>query len=120
MSCFTHGLKIWLKCPSDNTQEELKELLEAEIKARMEKMPPAARRRFAEELKMIYPLRAVQILEKPDIKELLKATKTNGGMFYETNCQRIVSEEELPSLLVKGWSVAAVLPSGKIVVSNES
>jgi hypothetical protein len=35
------------------------------------------------------------------------------------HCQKIVGEEELPEMLSGGWHVAAVLPSGKIVVSNE-
>lgn len=42
-------------------------------------------------------------------------TQTNGG---QLNCQRIVSEEELPSLLAQGWEIRAVLPSGKIVVGT--
>lgn len=41
---------------------------------------------------------------------------TNGG---HADCQRIVSEQELPTLLAEGWRVAAVLPSGKVVVSND-
>jgi integrase len=43
-------------------------------------------------------------------------TETNGG---STDCQRIVSEEELEGYLAKGWRVQAVLPSGKVVISNE-
>jgi len=35
------------------------------------------------------------------------------------NCQRIVSEGELPQLLSDGWMFVATLPSGKCVVSNE-
>jgi integrase len=35
------------------------------------------------------------------------------------HCQRIATEEELPELLAQGWHVAAALPSGKVVVSNE-
>lgn len=35
------------------------------------------------------------------------------------NCQRICEESELPNYLGQGWRVQAVLPSGKIVVSNE-
>ena len=46
-----------------------------------------------------------------------KETATDGGSL---NCQRIVEEQELPSLLAQGWRVSAVLPSGKVVVSNES
>lgn len=35
------------------------------------------------------------------------------------NCQRIVSEGELETLLTQGWHFVSSLPSGKIVVSNE-
>ena len=42
-------------------------------------------------------------------------TETNGG---RADCQRIVNEQELPSLLAQGWRVSAVLPSGKIVVEK--
>jgi hypothetical protein len=34
------------------------------------------------------------------------------------HCQRVVAEDQLETMLVKGWRVAAVLPSGKIVVTN--
>jgi len=34
------------------------------------------------------------------------------------HCQRIVSEQELPALLAEGGHVAAVLPSGKVVVET--
>ncbi|MDH5447605.1 MAG: site-specific integrase [Candidatus Bathyarchaeota archaeon] len=37
----------------------------------------------------------------------------------EEDCQKIVSEKELETWLAKGWHVEAVLPSGKIVISNE-
>ena len=46
-------------------------------------------------------------------------TATNGGC-QNGNCQRIVSEEELPSLLAQGWRVSAVLPSGKVVVESNN
>ena len=36
------------------------------------------------------------------------------------HCQRIVSEDELPELLTAGWRFVATLPSGKVVVSNET
>jgi hypothetical protein len=35
------------------------------------------------------------------------------------NCQRIVSETDLEAMLARGWHVAAVLPSGKMVVSSD-
>jgi len=56
--------------------------------------------------------------EMEEIEKERKRPKsaTNGG---RTDCQRIVSEEELPNLLAEGWHVSAVLPSGKVVVSNE-
>ena len=37
-----------------------------------------------------------------------------------SNCEKICAESELEVLLTQGWRVAAVLPSGKIVVSNEA
>ena len=51
-------------------------------------------------------------------KKMLKKSKTetNGGI--QRDCQKIVSEEELPSLLAQGWRVSVVLPSGKIVVEK--
>jgi site-specific recombinase XerD len=53
-------------------------------------------------------------------KKLEKAkTETNDGNCANGhNCQQIVSEEELPSLLTQGWRVSAVLPSGKVVVER--
>lgn len=46
-------------------------------------------------------------------------TATDGGCTNGQHCQRIVVEEELPVMLAEGWRVAAVLPSGKIVISND-
>ena len=60
----------------------------------------------------------IAVLEELRKKEKQR-TATNGGC-QNGNCQRIVSEEELPSLLAEGWLVSAVLPSGKVVVSNET
>jgi len=42
-------------------------------------------------------------------------TETNGG---QVDCQRIVSEQELEEYLNDCWHVAAVLPSGKVVVER--
>ncbi len=38
----------------------------------------------------------------------------------EADCQRIVSEAEAEQLLLQGWHVHHVLPSGKLVVRNET
>jgi len=35
------------------------------------------------------------------------------------DCQRIIRESELPQWVKKGWKVQTVLPSGKIIISNE-
>jgi len=55
--------------------------------------------------------------------KLLEALRKEGQIATNNcqngNCQRIVAEEELPALLSKGWHVAVVLPSGKVVVSSE-
>jgi hypothetical protein len=49
----------------------------------------------------------------------LQEQQSNNNCADGENCQRIVSEADLGALLAQGWRVAAVLPSGKIVVSNE-
>jgi len=45
-----------------------------------------------------------------------KRTEPNGG---STDCQRIVNEDQLEEYLLNGWQVKAVLPSGRIVISNK-
>ena len=47
-------------------------------------------------------------------------TRANDGCADGQNCQRLVSEVELETLLTQGWHVVLCLPSGKIVVSNDS
>jgi hypothetical protein len=47
-------------------------------------------------------------------KQLAKGENCTNG----EHCQRIVSEQELPELLAEGGHVAAVLPSGKVVVET--
>jgi len=39
--------------------------------------------------------------------------------YRKEDCQQIVNEDELEEYLQKGWHIEAVLPSGRIVVSNE-
>jgi len=97
---------------------EPEDLLKAEVKARLEAMDPEARKRFAREIATTYRQKAHVILEDETIKKLLKEkpARTNGG---GSDCQKIVSEEELEAYLANGWRVQAVLPSGKIVISNE-
>ena len=55
-----------------------------------------------------------------DLHEKLKESKTetNGG--ERSNCQKIIGENDLARMLTEGWKFVATLPSGKIVVSNES
>lgn len=58
---------------------------------------------------------------KEKIREVQDAQKAQiaSGCKDGEHCQRVVGEEELPDLLSKGWHVAAALPSGKVVVSDE-
>jgi hypothetical protein len=75
-----------------------------------------------EEMKAIWRSRKAITLDEQikvleDMTEKPK-TATNGGCAGGLHCQRIVVEDELPTLLTQGWRVAAVLPSGKVVVNN--
>jgi hypothetical protein len=58
---------------------------------------------------------------KNNWKSLVKIMKniTHFSVHYGQHCQKIVSEVELEELMVQGWRVAAVPPSGKIVVSSD-
>lgn len=56
-----------------------------------------------------YNIRLGKRREKPKTKDCADSE----------HCQKIVGEAELPGLLAGGWRVAAVLPSGKVVVANE-
>jgi len=63
----------------------------------------------------------IRVLQEK-IGEMLKREKetktaTNGGSL---DCQRIVSEEELPTLLAEGWRVAVVLNNDKVVVERNN
>jgi len=83
-----------------------------------------------EEMKKIFRSRKVKALadEVKVLEEKLEEVKNsqeqqrnvaNNNCSNGHNCQRIVSEEKLAPLLSSGWHVAAVLPSGKIVVSSD-
>lgn len=50
-------------------------------------------------------------------KQIVKDTGKNCS--DGEHCQRLVTEQELETLLPQGWHVVTCLPSGKIVVSNE-
>ena len=81
-----------------------------------------------EEIKTIFrSVRAPRTIEaeiKALEEEIAKEQKRrqapmNNNCANGKNCQRIVDEADLGGLLAQGWQVAAVLPSGKIVVSND-
>jgi integrase len=56
-----------------------------------------------------------------EVAQMIKKELTPGGNCANgQHCQRIVNEEELSKLLADGWAFVATLPSGKIVVSNET
>ncbi len=62
----------------------------------------------------------IKALEEEIAKEQKRRqTTTNNGCADGGHCEKICAESELEVLLAQGWRVAAVLPSGKIVVSNE-
>jgi integrase len=75
-----------------------------------------------EEMKTIWRSRKAATLDKQiEVLEELTQRKnaTNNNCADGEHCQRIVNETDLGGLLAQGWRVAAVLPSGNIVVSNE-
>jgi integrase len=63
--------------------------------------------------------KAIEQLKQEEEQTKREETAENAGCANGQHCQRIVSEAELGALLAQSWRVAAVLPSGKIVVSND-
>jgi hypothetical protein len=88
-------------------EEVIKALEEEKLKAIADKYHVPI-----EQVKSVFRLKKMNLEETE--KALSESDCSNGN-----HCQRIVSEKELPTLLAEGWRVSAVLPSGKIVVSNE-
>lgn len=86
-----------------------------EVKATMRKKIWASKR--AKELKKLER----QISEQ--IKEAVETERKNNNKKEKCtdgeHCQRVVSEQELETLLAQGWHVVMCLPSGRVVVSNE-
>lgn len=92
-------------------EELMKVQMEEQLKAVADKLHIPL-----EQVKMAYRSKkgdleaAVKMLRKRQPE-----TATNGGSH---DCQKIVSEQELEPLLAEGWRVAAVLPSGKVVLER--
>jgi len=96
---------------------------EMELLAKKEALKMLAKMQGITEVEMKKIFRSKKALTLRDevkvLEEITEETATNGGCQNGVNCQRLVSEAELPALLAEGWHVAAVLPSGRVVVSNE-
>jgi integrase len=84
-------------------------------------IPQHIKERMLKKIRSVKKLRVFENVQNEIIERIkqLEAQRQNNNCPDGENCQRIVSEAELGGLLTQGWRVAAVLPSGKIVVSNE-
>ena len=102
----------------EKTSAPIKEPTDEEVLNALKNASPEQRALIWTSISTFLSVRRLKRL-KPKVEPLLeevKETATNGGC---ADCQRIVCEEELPNLLAEGWHVAAVLPSGKVVVSSD-
>lgn len=99
------------------TEAERKKMSKREALMVLLDMTEEDLRRIARSKKMPIPTIDEQIRLLEELRKEKQRTATNGGC-QNGNCQRIVSEEELPSLLAQGWRVSAVLPSGKVVIES--
>lgn len=70
----------------------------------------------AQKMKVVFRQKHVS---PEDAAKMIRAALEKHKDCKDGNCQKIVDESELPNLLTDGWRVAAVLPSGKVVVSDE-
>jgi integrase len=98
------------------TQDYQVRLAEARILTELEHLAPHLRSRMLDRIKETMPMNVQAMIEtSPRILEVLQQARKED----EEDCQRVVEEDELTQYLTQGWKVQAVLPSGKIVISNE-
>ena len=103
-----------------NPQPDATQVMLAEIRTRMEALPPELRKTYVTELATAYRSRAHIILEDPKIKELLreKPTRTDGanldrGIQYEE-----IDEGNLLTYLRDGWKITHNLQNGRLIVER--
>jgi len=78
------------------------------------------RKKAMEQVKKALPEEVRKIMDAYGIQIRSKEKRTPEKCTDGKNCQRLVTELELPDMLADGWKVVATLPSGKIVISNEA
>ncbi len=83
--------------------------------ARKHDMSTEQLRRVMREKKKTFPELTDEDIE--EAKRIIEKTESDNNC-PNGNCQRIVSEDELPQLLAEGWEVKTTLPSGKIVIQR--
>ncbi len=117
--CLRDFLRIEPLLTFEEAVTPVKEPTDEEILEALKNASPEQREAMWATMRTFLSIKRSRKLD-PEVAKLLeelreKKTATNGG---QADCQRIVTEQELPALLAEGWHVAAVLPSGKVVVSN--
>ena len=101
-----------------NPKPDETEVLLAEMRTRMEALPPERRQGFLKELMTAYRSRAHVIRSDKRIQELLKElTDCPNG----TNCLTFkeVTENELLSHLKDGWRITHNLQNGRVIIQRD-
>jgi integrase len=100
-------------------QNDVEKLMKKQsLETYLEHVLKVPRSRWNEYLKMKRPKNLDEEIEAAE--EFIREKETKEANCADgEHCQKIVSEDELPAALAKGWKVNAVLPSGKIVVNND-
>jgi len=100
----------------------MKEPTDEEIMEALKNVSPQQREAMWATMSAFLPVRRLRKLNPEVVKlmgDLMKENTSNSENCQNGNCQRIVGEDELSPLLSEGWHVAAVLPSGRVVVSSD-
>ena len=93
------------------------QILIAEIRTRMEALPPDQRKRFLTEATMAYRSRAHVIREDPKIKALLKEKSTQAdGANLDCVQYEEIDEANLLEYLREGWQITHNLQNGKVII----
>ena len=92
----------------------------AEIRTRMETLPPEQRQRFLKEISTAFRSRANAIKSDKRIQELLEETSiTQGGLAYDLAPKyEEIEENQLLSYLRAGWKIEYKSANGKVIVKR--
>ena len=95
------------------------ELFKAEMKTRLQGLPPRYRKRFLTEIEVLYKDMATRLMTEEDVIKLIQEqTVAQGGLAFDTSQFERIQEEDLLMYLRAGWKIVHKLENGNLIVKR--